>query len=354
MSDNPKPSLATLVWGQALQKFQNAHMGANRRGYKVLLTGETGSGKSYNAASFPGPRAVFEADPSCGMAQYLDPKTDVYFTPNDPTDPLSFIRAFRQFCDDVKKNETAIGSVVIEGGSFVSSWFNDGSAKEMNKAELQTTDWKVVKPDFLNQWIKLLGPYNLVVTTPIQDTVWDESEAAPGEKGKLSIRKVLLPKIEKHLPALMDFMFLLELQRSKKEVPTGKFEATALKCRRPKTVEPSLMFIGKEWMFDGRKENSFYDTVLLPIREAWLTQAIDTLNLDPVEADQLTTIAMAGLDAATTDLIRKIEGCKKADDLVKLWSSEIGPLVNTMTEYHWSKVVEAKDKAKKALGVPGQ
>lgn len=353
MTDQPKPSLATLVWGQALQKFQNAHMGANRRGYKVLLTGETGSGKSYNAASFPGPRAVFEADPSCGMAQYIDPKNDIYFTPNDPTDPLSFLHAFRGYCDDVKKYEAHIGTAILEGGSFISSWFNDGSAKEMHKADLETKDWKVVKPDFLNQWIKLLGPYNLVVTTPLQDTVWDEIEGPPGEKPKLSIRKVTLPKIEKHIPALMDFGFLLDLQRDKKEVPTGKFTATAIKTRRPKSVPPEEMFIGKKWSFDGRRENSFYDTVLLPIREAWLTQAADTLNLDPVEADKLTTIAMAGLDAATTDLIRKIEECKKADDLVKLWSSEIGPMVNTMTAYHWDKIVEAKDKAKKALGVPG-
>lgn len=327
--------------------------GTHRSGFKVLITGRPGTGKSYFAASLPGGpgERVFLECGEGGIEQYLDPD-DIVFTIESPDD---YLRAI-QFAVE---NSTARGGPIVSLGIDPANlqWENHMDYwQEKLGRDIQGGDWKKVKAGWkLTLRTIQRSSLNVAMTCHLKDLVYQEASAAPGMKGKLEMKEALLPQIEKNVPYIVDLGLLMEVETDAKFRPTPKHTVTAFKVRRPRSVPPEDFHVGKSWKFDSRKPKNPWDMIVKPIEEAWKIGADswDDLPQSLEEAEAELDLQETVSSAEVGRLIKLIEKQKTLKEFATVWEREISPCFQGMTAEDVSVVNKAKDTKKAELMANG-
>lgn len=338
---------------QSLARLRS-RAGAHRSGFKVLVTGRPGTGKSYFAAALPGGpgERVFLECGEGGIEQYLDPN-DIVFTIESPDD---YLRAI-QFAVE---NSTARGGPIVSIGidpanlqweSHMDYW------QEKLGRDIQGGDWKKVKAGWkLTLRTIQRSSLNVVMTCHLKDLVYQETSAAPGMRGKLEMKEAMLPQIEKNVPYIVDLGLLMEVETDTKFRPTPIHTVTAFKVRRPKSVNPLDFHVGKSWKFDSRKPKDPWAMIVDPIEQAWKIGASDWDDLpsSPEEAEAELSLQETASSAEVGRLIKIIEKQKDLKSFAMAWEREISPCFQGMTAEDQGIVNKAKDAKKAELANGGK
>lgn len=172
--------------------------GTHRRGYKILVTGKAGSGKSYLAAHVPGEpgERVFIECGEGGLEQYLDPE-DIVFTIESPDD---YMAAIQWAVENSIGRGGPIKSVAIDPANL--QWENHLDYwQDKLGHDIQGGDWRKVKAG----WKKTLrdlqrSSLNVVMTCHLKDLQFIQEQEASGATGKLMVKPQEAPQIEKNAP----------------------------------------------------------------------------------------------------------------------------------------------------------
>lgn len=325
----------------SLARLQSA-MGKHRSGRKILLFGDYGAGKSFAATTAPGPLFVLDFHSERGIQHLVDLKR------GDTVLEINSKEGYAEALSWAVKNASKIGTVIGDQANAVWEIWMDDWTTELGREELKGGDWKRVKPAWRKLHRDLIkAPFNVVYTCHVRDVRYEQREEAPGIQGKLEIINQIAPNIEKKMPHLFDFVFYAEAERNRQMVPNGYHKYTLFKGRRPRTVAPKDLHVGKSWRFDSRNPESWWDKVIMPYDAAWIEDAVDWLGTDPEEADaDRGEFALAGANHDLGEILLLIS---RANDLTayrKIWESNIAPLLENLPAEHAAQVRAAHDKKK--------
>lgn len=291
--------------------------GAHRRGVKALFYGGPGAGKSYAAATFPGPCCHLNVQEG-GINPYADPDDLVL----DVTTMLDYIDVIRWLCEPAQ--QAHFQSVTVDPGSGIWSIYLE--EEESKHGIIGESKWPWAK--LKREWkrvicLALLAKWNFLWTAHMKDTAFERVKGAPGEKSLMEVRSgVKLAEGEKKVPYIMDWEFLVELGRKEDGTPDGKHHYICTKVRRPKSIPPTELYIGKRWTFDDKAPKGFYEPVIAPYRAALDVGAVDHLGTDlEEEVSVLTDLDNAYQGSVLGDLIRLLATCPSA----KYYMEEIRP-----------------------------
>jgi hypothetical protein len=325
---------------------QQVQSGVHRKGMKVLAWGGPGGGKSFLAASFPDPKVVFIHGDN-GIESYLDPEQTRVFDLQNPDQMMSGL-------DFVLANEHKLASVVYDPISLAwEDWLDAFNSKF--DGEIRAHQWKEVKGPWKVMWRKLMrSPLHLCVTAWVNDIIYERTGGGPGEEGRLNIRAQETPKVEKRIPHVFDLAVQCSVELDQKNQPTHFHTVRVTKARRPRTVKPEDLHIGKTWRFNEMKPVSPWEAVFEPILKSWADGAVEYLGIDP----RNVTMDMQDMDRIYGDqlagqILRKIEKQTDLAEYREIWRRELETSVNelkTVNVESFNLVVAAHNKKKEELG----
>lgn len=327
-----------------------AHMvmplGVHKRGMKILTWGEAGGGKSPFLASFPSPKVVIDSGEG-GVTQYLKPDSgDVAFWVTHPDD-------FHKIVEYAMDNLDVLKSFVVDPATLLWEDWMDSFNEEFG-GDIVGGQWKDVKAPW-KMLHRLLNrsPLHVGYSAWVNDIRYDQPETAPGVKGKLKIQAQETPKIEKRLPHNIDLALQFRVRRDSKMLPTSLHDIIVTKARRPHSLDPEDLYIGKKWTFDERKPIDFWDVIVKPLLLNWSDGAVDYLGIDPREVKkEESEVREAAMDHAAGRMIRLISEQTDGNHYKhEVWPSKIAPLFQQLDEPHQKVVLDAHEMAKQRLGI---
>jgi hypothetical protein len=327
-----------------------SHAGAHRRGYKILVTGRAGTGKSYfasHAPGEPGERVILECGEG-GIEEYLDPaERDYVFTVSNVD---VYQKTLKWLYDTDRKNPGKIKSVVIDPANLQWEEQLDYWQDKLGH-EIKGGDWRHVKAPWKQglRWLTRAS-FNVVMTCHLKDLQFTQEQEASGAKGNLVVKPQEVPQIEKNAPYIFDFVFLADFKRDDLNRPTHIHTLKVFKGRRPKSIKPEDLYAGKEWRFNAKKPENPWASIIDPIAEAWQDGAVDTIGADEREENEaLYDIEVTGQDAEVGRILRVINEQADMKSFARAWEKEIAPSVVNLSKEHQRQVEEAKERKKKEL-----
>lgn len=316
--------------------------GKHRLGLKVLAWGEAGGGKSFFAAHFPSPKLVLACG-DLGISSYLPPE-DTFLEVNNPNDLQEAIRF-------AVANQDKLASIVADPLTLAWEDWMDYWNEEFG-GEIKGGQWKNVKaPWKMLMRIIMRSRQHACLTAWVDDVEYRQEEVAPNVRGKLEILKKMQPKVEKRVPHIFDLGILWSIDRDKLQQPTKWHRATVTKARRPLTVPPEELHVGKSWRFDETKPQNPWEAIVKPLLPHWSQGAVDWLGIDPREAEKdrqdLEQTAQDHTTGQLITLIREQKDLEKYRNVV--WPEEIEPVIHELDKRHLATVMEAHERKKKEL-----
>ena len=319
--------------------------GAHRRGLKVLAWGEAGAGKSYFLAHFPSPKVVIDCGEG-GIQPMLSPdrSVDIPFTVIEP-------QHFLEVIEFVLANEKKLASVVIDPLSVLwEDWMDSWSAKL--GGDIRGGDWRLVKGPwkvFMRQLMR--SHMHVGFSAWMRDLIYEQADAPRGERGALQIRPQEVPQTEKRVPHHIDLALQWYIGRDQKNRPTTQHHAKVSKARRPRSIDPKDLHIGKEWTFDELNPVDPWKAIIEPLLVNWDEGAVDYLGVDPREASlEMEQLEDAAHDQEVGRILRLIDKpYKTLDQYKRVWDEEIEPAVELMGAKHRQTILPAHTKKKDEL-----
>ncbi len=319
-------------------------VGVHRRGMKVLAFGEPKSGKSFLLAHMPHPIYAIDAGEG-GIQEYLDHSLgDECF---ESTNPESFLK----LVEFAIKHEDHFNSLAVDPATTTwDEWMDFWSNKF--GGQITGPQWNQVKGPWkiINRQI-MRSKLNVGYSAWLKDILFERKEVAPGIEGKLNIRPVELPSVERKTPYHMDIMLQTSIVRDEKNRPTPRHRITLTGGRRPKTVNPEEFFVGKTWDFNAKKPVNPWKVIVQPIAEQWDNGAVDYLGLDEKaingedkDLEKLTAELTVG---QLVSLIEKQTDMQEYKD--RVWPNEIQPIIDELGEEYKGIVINAHEAAKRRL-----
>lgn len=346
MADTPTPQekpAPILIVPPSIARLRSP-VGLHRRGMKVLVYGESKSGKSTTLASFPNPILAIDSGEG-GIGLYLDSaKGDECFEATNP-------EAFLNLCEFALKHENHFKTLVIDPVTTTwEDWMDYWSEKF--GGDIKGPQWNQVK----GPWKVLAkqlnrSKLNVGQAAWLKDLVWERPESQPGVQGQLQIRAVEVPQVERKTVYHVDILLQTSIVRDAKNRPTNKHRITLAGGRRPRTVDPSHFHVGKTWDFDSKKPTSPWDTIIAPIAAQWDDGAVDYLGMDAREAGaESVELEKATQDYTVGCMLRVI--AEQTNFQVyrdRVWPNEIAPIIDELDAEHKAIVMKAHEEAKVRL-----
>ena len=338
--------------------------GTHRRGMKILTFGPTGSGKSPLLASFPRPLAVIDCGEG-GIQPYLKPPVVV-----DGKGQVNLDRVFKgeeDFCltvsgpeqmdraiDWVFQHEAKFASLVIDGYNL--NWEDHMDFyNEKFGGDIQGGQWRIVKAGWKARQKRMMrSKMNIGISCWMRDIAYEQVQSRPGAKATLNIKPQEVAAIEKSVPYTVDIVLQMRVVTDAKNRPTPRHEIVVVKARRPRTISPKDLFIGKITKWQSDKTEDLWGLAIAPYVDDWKDgEIVDYLGMDAQEAvREEREMLAAAEDAEAGRLIRAMwsayEG-KEFKDMAGFgawWQRVIAPTINEITPESQKLVVLAKEDIK--------
>ena len=328
--------------------------GTYRAGLKILVYGRFKTGKSYLAASAPGPIfALCNGEP--GLIPYLDPKRgDVGLEIHSADDyyaALEFaLKNQKDFATFVSDNDNLAWAQTME--DYEDSLNANLKVGETEKT-IQGKDWRKIKGP-RKAMLRALGhgKPNMVFTCWLKDTIYRPAEGGPpGVEAKLEILPAEIPEVEKTTVSLADLIFMTDVQKDRLSRPTNIHTVTYMGGRRPRTVSPEDLYTGKVWKFDAKKPVNVWDTVIAPFHQQWSEGGEEHLGVDPEQAAyDRGEMEAAFQQQEVGRFVARMAQMKTLTEFAKVYAVEMEDTVrNLLTPENKALVLEAKERRKKEL-----
>lgn len=319
--------------------------GSHRRGKKLITFGYSGSGKSTLLASFPGRKFVLDFGER-GLAHMLNP--DEVLDVLDATHPDAYEKAMRLAIRHEDEIDSVLGDPI---NALWEEWMDYWSEK--CGGEIKGGDWRKVKGPWKRlHWDAMRAKWNLGFAAHLKDIVYEEQEAAPGEKPKVKIAAQLSPAVEKSLPYLFDFILYAEQELDKKKFPTTWHRYTVYKARRPRSIPPADLHSGKYWRFNELAPENVWDKIIQPFADRWEEGATDHIGVlaDPVgEEQEFSEIVAEANNADFGRVIGLIMGAESWTQYTQRFDKEIVPLLQGLPPDLVAKAKQAHERRVKEL-----
>jgi hypothetical protein len=186
----------------------------------------------------------------------------------------------------------------------------------------------------------------------MKEVVYERPEIAPGIEGKLTIRPVEVPQVERKIPYHVDILLQTSIVLDSKNRPTNKHRITLTGGRRPRSISPEDFHVGKRWTFDSKNPVDPWETIIQPLIEKWDDGAVDFLGMDEKaingEEKDIDKVTQDYTMGCMISLIQAQTDFQVYRD--RVWTNEIAPIIDELDEEHKKTVLEAHDKKKKELG----
>lgn len=272
---------------------------------------------------------------------------DLCFTIKGPDDMDKAI-------DFVLENETKFNSLVIDGYNL--SWedhmeyWNDRLG-----GDIQGGQWRLVKAGWKARQKKLMrSQMNVGMSCWMRDIIYEQVQGLPGSKAKLNIQSQEVPNIEKSVPYTVDIVFQMKVMTDKLNRPTPHHEIIVAKARRPRTVSPKDLFVGKITKWRSDKEEDLWGLAIAPYVDDWKDgEIVDYLGMDAEEAvREEREMHAASEDAEAGRLSRVMLDAFQAKEFTDMkgfgefWQRAIAPTVNSVSKDAQRTVLETKDAIK--------
>lgn len=355
--------------------------GAHRKYLKALYFGPAKAGKSYNLAHFPRPLLAID----CGEGG-IQP----YLTANDTCLTAEHPQEFLDVLEWAFNNEDHFESVVID--PYTASWsdwmeyWREKLEKQRKpgveekrrlrdmldddlKKEFKPQDWPAIKKAWKGAARLLMrarfhvGAAAWERSTQFKKPTVDDEKETPGLRasdeeggGKIIIRTVETPDVEKSLPHIFDLAFHVDYEHDRKDRPTGLYKVRFYFGRIPPSCRGEL-FIGKEWEFDTRDGEIPPDPwsyIIEPLLPHWKVGAVEQLGADRPEHVRkvLHEIDEAGKDHDYGLAMRLIRDAsyESMQDYEKAWKdNNLERLVSLLDKKQRAEVMAAHEKTKEGL-----
>lgn len=347
MSETP-PKYLTIP---PILQQQLIHAGTYRKFMKILWIGRYKTGKSFALASYPKPILAASGGDEDGISQYLD-KTqgDVAFRIETPDQLAAFV-------DFAVRNVDHFRSCVLDPITLIYDDYQDAWSAKFG-GEIKGKNWNPVKaPWKIFRRAMKRANIHVGMSAHLKEVQYENEAGAPGEKEKLVIKPVEMPRIERQLPYDADLMFQCHQQLDKKNRPTPIHEIEFIGGRRPRTIAPTDLYTGKKWIFDERKPESPWEKIIVPLLAAWEEGATDMvgfdgMDLDPRGAqDDLAETESMSQDYLLGSMLTAIAAqTSLAEYSSGAWPEKILPFIDKLTPDRKAQVLQAHEAKKIALG----
>jgi hypothetical protein len=321
---------------------------------KIFGWGGPGAGKSYFGAHMPSPILTGICGGDHGIEGYLSPENrELVFDLDNPND-------FEQFVDFGIASEDKLKSLVLDpmtlGWENWMDFFN-----EQFDGEIKSHQWKDVKAPWKKlHYLLMASKLHVYQTAWVQTTEWEQTESAPNVKGPLNIKKVEKPKIEIRVPHIFDIALYWKIKENNRGLPTPIHEAMITKVRRPKTMNPKEIYVGKTWSFDEREPEDPWQKIVEPFLEHWQAGAVDHVGglrlvngkptTDRHASDDEKDVIETALDATMGELLVAITEFKGSmTEYKRFWDANISGPINDLDDTRQKVVREAHEKKKEDL-----
>jgi hypothetical protein len=280
--------------------------GVHNRWPSISVFGPWKSGKSVFLSSFPPPMVAIDAGDQ-GMGMYL-PQDDPRYVCIQTSDP----NRVNQVVDWAVDNEDKINSFIIDPATMLWKEHLDWFQEFLGVEEIKGGQWKEVKGPWARRFMKLRrASFYKGYSFRIKDIEYATEGGGPGEKGPLIIRAHEAPDWEKNMGYLCDQIYECQNKKDSLGKPTPTFEVTFWGGRRPRSVPPEELPIGRTWKFDSRKPESVWDAVIAPYMEAYQVDALEHYGVDEEQAAKaLQEMKQDVEDGNVGRLIREVEEFK--------------------------------------------
>lgn len=277
--------------------------GVHNRWPAIASFGPWKAGKSFMMASFPPPLIAIDAGDQ-GIGMYL-PKDDPRYLCVETTDPNQVNR----IVDWAIEHEDVVNSFIIDPGTILWTDHMDWMQEYLGVDEIKGGQWKDVKGPWNRRFMKLRrAAFYKGYTFRIKDIEYAEEKGAPGERGRLTIKAADQPHWEKNMGYIVDQIYECRNRKDSMGRPTPIFDVIFWGGRRPLSIPPADLPIGKVWSFDSRKPRSVWDDVIAPHLEAYQIDALEHYGVDPEQAAKAMQEIKQDVDDGTVGrLIREVE-----------------------------------------------
>lgn len=326
-------------------KALESQPGKHRAGIKSIWYGPSKTGKSWALASFPHPILCA----SCGergIEMYLQPSL------GDKCFEISSPKEFEAFIMDLAlPNEQHFASLVTDNHNLLWDDWMDAHETKFG-GEIKGSQWRFVKGPWKTLHRKIMKmKCHFGASAWIKDILYTEEPAPPGERGKIQIVAQDNPQVEKTIPYIADLIFRTGVQRDRLNRPNGKHEVVFYGGRRPRSVPPTELYVGKTWIFDAKAPVSVWDTVVAPFYQKWTEGAVDHLGVDAQEAEEtIRDLHNVEQDEVLGRCQRLIQEAKTLIELKATFSTYIQPETFGMDQFRKDLVKTYLEARKKQLG----
>ena len=166
-----------------------------------------------------------------------------------------------------------------------------------------------------------------------------------------------MANIEKSVPYTVDIVLQMRVCLDKMNRPTPKHEIIVVKARRPITIPPKELYIGKITPWRSDKTEDLFGLAVAPYVDQWKDSvAVDYLGMDAETAiNEERECTAAAEDAEAGRLVRVMNtayAAKEFTDMTKFgewWQQVIAPTINSLSKEAQLSVVQAKDVIKRDM-----
>jgi hypothetical protein len=338
----PVPALPQIL--RAIQ----LPVGKHRRAIKAGHFGGDKAGKSYMLASYPSPKVVVDGG-NGGCALYIDPASgDVVF---DASYPDEILAAVQHGLD----NQDYFKSVVMDDSTnMYTNWHESWADKNLKEdEEIHAKHWRLIKGPWKAMWRKLdASKLHVGIGCRLKDILYTQDNS-DGKQGKMDVRQVVMPEVEKSVPYVMDLLFYHEQLFDVQHKPKETHRVTFWRGRIPKALVKELR-PGRKWDFADKDRENPWARIIEPMLVDWKMDGAELIGVDPTERQiALTDMAAAAADQDLGKVLRLIgQPHPNMATYAKLFETEVVPLTAGLTAEGRRIAQAAHEKRKTELSTP--
>jgi hypothetical protein len=221
--------------------------------------------------------------------------------------------------------------------------------------DIQGGQWRIVKAGWKARQKRMMrSKMNIGISCWMRDIAYEQTQATPGAKATLNIKPQEVAAIEKSVPYTVDIVLQMRVVTDTKNRPTPKHEVVVVKARRPRTVSPKDLFIGKITTWRSDKTEDLWGLTIAPYVDAWKDgEIVDYLGMDAQEAiREEREMNAAAEDAEAGRLIRAMWSAFEAKEFKDMagfgawWQRVIAPTINLIDPDSQKLIVQTKEEIK--------
>ncbi len=158
----------------------------------------------------------------------------------------------------------------------------------------------------------------------------------------------------------MDIVLQMRVVADKMNRPTPTHEIVVAKARRPSTVDPKDLFVGKKVTWRSDKKEDLWGLAIAPYVDAWkdaeTTDMIDYIGMDAEDAvREMREMNAASDDAEAGRMVRIMVTAFEKGELkdmqafAHLWNSTVQPTLASLSKEAQHVVIETKEQIKNKI-----